>query len=95
VPHVTHELWERTGHTTALDETPWPEADAAALVRETVELPVQVNGKLRGRIVVPVDAGDAEVLAAALEDPRVRQHVGGRPLRKQVVVPGRMVNLVV
>src|SRR5205823_5353869 len=46
VPHVTHELWERTGHTTALDETPWPEADAAALVRETVELPVQVNGKL-------------------------------------------------
>ncbi len=95
VPHVTNELWEQTGHMATLDDTSWPEADSAALVRESVELPVQVNGKLRGRIVVPVDAGDAEVLAAALEDPRVRQHVGGRPLRKQVVVPGRMVNLVV
>jgi leucyl-tRNA synthetase len=95
VPHVANELWERTGHPGTLDEASWPAADAAALVRETVELPVQVNGKLRGRIVVPVDAGDAELLAAALEDPRVQQYVAGRPLRKQVVVRGRMVNLVV
>jgi len=95
VPHVANELWERTGHPETLDAASWPAADPAALVRETVELPVQVNGKLRGRIVVPVDAGDAELLAAALEDPRVQQYVAGRPLRKQVVVRGRMVNLVV
>jgi leucyl-tRNA synthetase len=65
------------------------------LVREMVELPVQVNGKVRGRITVAIDAAEADVLAAALADERVRQHVADRPLRKQVVVPGRLVSLVV
>jgi leucyl-tRNA synthetase len=95
VPHVANELWERSGHPTTLDDEPWPEVDPAALTREMVELPVQVNGKVRGRIVVPADAGEADVLAAALADERVQQHVGARALRKQVVVPGRLVSLVV
>jgi leucyl-tRNA synthetase len=95
VPHVTSELWERAGHATPLDDERWPAADPAALVREMIELPVQVNGKVRGRVVVPADAPEAEVLAAALADARVRQHVGERPLRKRVVVPGRLVSLVV
>ena len=64
-------------------------------MRAVIEVPVQVNGKLRGRITVSADAAEAELVAAALADPQVRAHVGGRPLRKQVVVPGRMVNLVV
>jgi leucyl-tRNA synthetase len=95
VPHLASELWEATGHTTALDAEPWPSADPAALVRDLVELPVQVNGKVRGRIHVPPDASAADVVAAALADPGVQTHVAGRPLRKQVVVPGRLVSLVV
>jgi leucyl-tRNA synthetase len=95
VPHVASELWERSGHPAPLDAERWPTADATALAREVVEIPVQVNGRLRGRVTVPADAGDAEVVAAALADPQVQAHVGGRPLRKQVVVPRRMVNLVV
>jgi leucyl-tRNA synthetase len=95
VPHVAAELWEVAGHATPLHAERWPVADRAALARQEVELPVQVNGKLRGRVTVPVDAPEADVVAAALADPQVQAHVQGRPLRKQVLVPGRMVNLVV
>ena len=95
VPHIASELWEASGHASALDAERWPEADDAALAQEVIEVPVQVNGKLRGRITVPSDAGEADVVAAALADPQVQAHLGGRPVRKQVVVPGRMVNLVV
>jgi leucyl-tRNA synthetase len=95
VPHLAAELWEATGHTTSLDAEPWPAADPDALVRELIELPVQVNGRLRGRITVPADAGEAEVVAAALDDAQVKGHLGGRPVRRQVVVPGRLVSLVV
>jgi leucyl-tRNA synthetase len=95
VPHVASELWEASGHDTPLDAERWPAADESALVREVIEVPVQVNGKLRGRVTVPADAREDEVVAAALADPAVQTHVGGRPIRKQVVVPGRMVNLVV
>jgi leucyl-tRNA synthetase len=95
VPHVTSELWEAGGHATALDGEPWPVADAAALARATVELPVQVNGKLRGRITIAADAGEGDVVAAALADPQVQAHVRGRALRKHVVVAGRLVSLVV
>ncbi|HLY38932.1 MAG TPA: class I tRNA ligase family protein, partial [Candidatus Binatia bacterium] len=95
VPHVASELWEVAGHDSELVHERWPSADPAALVRAVIEVPVQVNGKLRGRITVPADAAEADLVAAALADPQVRVHVGDRPLRKQVVVPGRMVNLVV
>jgi leucyl-tRNA synthetase len=95
VPHIASELWEVAGHTTTLDAEAWPTHDAAALVRELVELPVQVNGKLRGRIEVAADASEEEIVAAALADAQVQAHVGGRPIRKQVVVPGRLVSLVV
>jgi leucyl-tRNA synthetase len=95
VPHVASELWEASGHATPLDAERWPVPDAAALVREVVELPVQVNGKLRGRLEVPTDAAEADVVAAALADPQIRAHVDGRTVRKVVFVPGRMLNLVV
>ncbi len=95
VPHITNELWELTGHATMLDQEAWPAADPAALVHEVVELPVQVNGKLRGRITVPVDASEGDILAAALAEATVQAHVGGRALRKHVVVAGRLVSLVV
>ncbi len=95
VPHVASELWEVAGHATPLHLAAWPTADPDALVASTVELPVQVNGKVRARVTVPADATEADVLAVALSDDRVRAHLGDRPVRKQVVVPGRMVSLVV
>jgi leucyl-tRNA synthetase len=95
VPHFAAELWEVTGHDGEVDAAPWPTADARALVRDLVELPVQVNGKLRGRITVPADAAESDIVAAALGDAQVQSHLGGRPVRRQVVVPGRLVSLVV
>jgi leucyl-tRNA synthetase len=95
VPHLASELWEVVGHPGAIEAAGWPTADPAALVREMVELAVQVNGKVRGRIVVPADADEAAVLAAALADAQVQSHLGGRPLRRRLVVPGRLVSLVV
>jgi leucyl-tRNA synthetase len=95
VPHAASELWEVAGHGTPLDVAAWPVADPAALVAASVELPVQINGKVRARVTVPADAPEAEVLAVALADERVQAHLADRPLRKQVVVPGRMVSLVV
>jgi leucyl-tRNA synthetase len=95
VPHFAAELWEITGHDTALDAAPWPAADPAALVRDLIELPVQVNGKLRGRITVPADAPDGDVVAAALADAQVQTHLAGKTVKRQVVVPGRLVSLVV
>jgi leucyl-tRNA synthetase len=95
VPHITSELWEVSGHASALDVALWPIPDATALVQDTIELPVQVNGKVRGRVTVAADARPDDVVAAALADAQVQAHLAGRPVRKQVVVPGRMVSLVV
>jgi leucyl-tRNA synthetase len=95
IPHVTHAMWRALGHTTALINEPWTEVDAAALEQSTVEMVVQVNGKLRARISVPVDAGDEAVRAAALADPHVQKFVGAAPIRKVIIVPGKLVNVVV
>jgi len=92
--HVAEELWERLGHQ-RLWEAPWPEADAAMLERETFELVVQVNGRVRDRTEVPVDLSEEELVARAKELPRVRAHLDGKDVRKAIVVPGRLVNLVV
>jgi len=94
VPHVASELWELVGHTARLDIEPWPVVDPGALVREALELPVQVNGKVRARISVAADANESEVLAAALADAGVQKHLAGRSVRRHVVVPGRLVSLV-
>jgi leucyl-tRNA synthetase len=95
IPHVTHALWRALGHATALIDEPWTQVDAAALEQSTVEIVVQVNGKLRARITVPVDAGDAAVRAAALADPHVQKFVGAAPIRKVIIVRGKLVNVVV
>jgi len=95
VPHVASALWEVAGHDDAVTAVSWPRADPAALVQATVELPVQINGKVRARVVVPAGATADDVIAAALADARVQAQLAGRPVRKQVLVPGRMVSLVV
>jgi leucyl-tRNA synthetase len=93
-PHIAEELWERLGYETSLAHGPFPEADPALLVAQTVEYPVQVNGKVRSRITVPADSSADEVQAAALADPRIVEILGGAAPRKVVVVPGRMVSIV-
>ena len=95
-PHICHALWQVLGHAeTLLEDVPFPKADAAALVRDAVKLAVQVNGKLRGTIEMPVDASREATEAAALAETNVAQFVGGQVPKKVIVVPGKIVNIVV
>jgi leucyl-tRNA synthetase len=95
IPHVTHALWHALGHERALIDEPWMAVDAAALLTSTATLVVQVNGKLRGHITLAVGADDDTVRAAALADPHVQKFVGAAPVRKVIIVPGKLVNVVV
>jgi leucyl-tRNA synthetase len=94
-PHVCEEMWARLGHSDGLVRAAWPAFDAEAALEDAVELAVQVNGKVRGRVVVPREAGEAEIRAKALAEPRVAEHVEGKQMVKFVVVPGRLVSVVV
>jgi leucyl-tRNA synthetase len=94
-PHVAEELWERLGHTDSLAYAPWPAFDEAKLKRDTMTIAVQVQGKLRGTVEVAVDAAEADILAAAKAEPKVVEFLAGKPLRREIYVPGRLVNLVV
>jgi leucyl-tRNA synthetase len=94
VPHICHALWQRLGHDSALVDQPWPPVDESALQAETIEMVVQVNGKLRARIQVPADADHSAIEARALADDNVQRFVDGKKLRKVIVVPGRLVNIV-
>jgi leucyl-tRNA synthetase len=93
-PHLGAEVWERL-EGGRVSEQPWPEADPALLVRDTVTLVVQVNGKLRDRIEAAAEASESELLALARESEKVRRHLDGKEVVKEVVVPGKLVNLVV
>ncbi|HYK07003.1 MAG TPA: leucine--tRNA ligase, partial [Gaiellaceae bacterium] len=94
VPHVAEELWERLGHE-RLWEQPWPVADEAMLERETIEIVLQVNGKLRDRLQVPASTSEEELVALARASERVQAHLNGGEPRKTIVVPGKLVNFVV
>ena len=96
VPHASHALWQALGHTDAAVDRAWPKVDEAALVREFVEVVVQVNGKLRGRVTVPADADEATVRAAALADAHVQKFVADKPVRKFIFRPqNKLANVVV
>jgi leucyl-tRNA synthetase len=95
IPHVTHALWRELGHRTALLDEPWPEVDPVALQSATVQMVVQVNGKLRAQITVAVNADAAAVRAAALADPHVQKFIGTSGVRKVIIVPRKLVNIVV
>jgi len=93
-PHLAEELWQRLGHDGALAHGPFPVADERYLVEDTVEYPVQVNGKVRGHITVAADAGNDVLEAAALADEKVQAFLNGATPKKVIVVPGRLVNIV-
>ena len=95
IPHVTHAMWSALGHRRALIDEPWRAVDAEALEQATAEIVVQVNGKLRARITVPVESGEEALREAALANPHVRKFVGTAAIRKVIVVRGKLVNVVV
>jgi leucyl-tRNA synthetase len=94
-PHVAEELWEILGHRETLTYEKWPEADAALLKDDQVEVPVQINGKLRTRIVVPVEADASTLEALGRQDPKIAGMLEGKSVRKVVAVPGKLLNFVV
>jgi len=95
VPHICHALWHVLGHETALVDVPWPTFDESALQQDMIEIVVQVNGKLRGRIMVATNTVKDEVAELALADENVQRYIAGKDVRKTIVVPGRLVNVVV
>lgn len=94
VPHICHELWLRLGHDTPVIDAQWPVADPAALVQDSLQLVVQVNGRLRGHIEVPASASREEIEAVAHTNENVLRHTEGLTIRKVIVVPGKLVNIV-
>jgi leucyl-tRNA synthetase len=95
VPHITHALWQALGHPQALVDERWPVADPAVLEQEAIKLVVQVNGKLRAHILVARAAKAADIEKQALENPNVQRFIAGQPIKKLIMVPGRLVNIVV
>lgn len=94
-PHIAEEVWSLLGHGESLAYAPWPEADPALLESDTFEIPVQVNGKMRGRVTVPADADQETVVRIAREDDNVKRHLEGQNVKRAIYVPGRILNLVV
>jgi leucyl-tRNA synthetase len=94
-PHIAEELWQALGHDQTLAYQPWPAYDPALLKDQEVEIPVQVNGKLRGRVVVATDADGTQIESAARQDPKIASVLEGKRVRKVVFVPGKLVNFVV
>jgi leucyl-tRNA synthetase len=93
-PHIAEELWQKLGHDGSLAHGPFPLADERYLVADTVEYPIQVNGKVKARVTVAADANQEQVKAVALADAKVAEVLGGKEPRKVIVVPGRLVNIV-
>jgi leucyl-tRNA synthetase len=95
VPHICEELWAMLGHRKLLLETAWPAWDEQALKAGEILIVVQINGKLRSRITVPSDAGDEELEAISLQDSRVREFIEGKEVKRVIVVPKKLINIVV
>ena len=95
VPHMAEELWSKLGGAGSVVWADFPVADESLLVDDHVELPVQVKGKVRGRVMVAPDADESTALAAATADENVVAHIAGAEIRKVIYVPGRMINIIV
>jgi leucyl-tRNA synthetase len=94
-PHMAEELWQALGNPKTLAYQPWPAYDEAMLKQDTIEIPVQVNGKLRGRVTAPTQADNATVESLARADVKVAEHIAGKKVVKVIIIPGKMVNFVV
>jgi leucyl-tRNA synthetase len=94
-PYVAEELWERLGMPYSVHQQAWPTYDTALTRADEVEVVIQVNGKVRDRLLLPVDLPEAEARARALSQPKIAEAVSGREPKKVIYVPGRLVNIVV
>ncbi|MDW3094170.1 MAG: leucine--tRNA ligase [Gammaproteobacteria bacterium] len=95
VPHICSDLWGSLGHSNEIESQPWPQHDEQALVRDTLELMVQINGKLRDKVNVSADADDELIKTTALNSEKIQNHIKQQPVKKIIVVKGRLVNIVV
>src|SRR5690606_22995203 len=93
-PHLAEELWRRLGHPESLAYEPWPASDESKLAVDTITLAVQIAGKMRGTIEVPADIGEKAAIEAAKADPKIARYLEGKTIRREIYVPGRLVNLV-
>ena len=94
-PHISHELWQAMGESDALITQRWPDVDESALVQSVISMVVQVNGKVRGSIEVGADADKDAILQAAKAEDNVARHIADKTIRKEIVVPDKLVNIVV
>jgi leucyl-tRNA synthetase len=95
IPHLCHQLWQELGHDSVIIDCPWPQYDEAALVQETIEMVIQVNGKLRGKMQLGADSEKAVCEALAFKNGQVRRYIDDRPIKKVIVVPNKLVNIVI
>jgi leucyl-tRNA synthetase len=94
VPHISQSLWQALGHNDIPLDAPWPSVDESALKRSSIEIVVQVNGKVRDKVQAPVDAERDDVEALALAQENVQRFIDGATVRKVIVVPNKLVNIV-
>ncbi len=94
-PHITHYLWKALGHTTAVIDEPWPKVDVNALQRDSYEMIVQVNGKVRGKITLASDADKALIEKTAITNENVQRHIGDKKIQQIIIVPNKLVNVVI
>ena len=94
-PHFAEECWERLGHSESVFDARWPKFDEALAAEDEIQLVVQVNGRVRGRIAAPVTVSQDDALKLALQDDGVKKHVEGKETKKVIFVPGRLINMVV
>ena len=93
-PHMCHELWKEFGNDDLVLDAPWPDVDEAALVRDSITIVVQVNGKVRGKLEMPANIDKDGAIAAAKTDANVQKFLEGATIRKEIYVPGKLVNIV-
>jgi leucyl-tRNA synthetase len=94
-PHIADELWEALGRSGTVSHECWPKFDAALVREDEIEIPVQINGKVRAKVAVAAEADRAAIEAAARADAKIEEHLAGKQVVKTVVVPGRLVNFVI
>ncbi|MCA1901633.1 MAG: leucine--tRNA ligase [Candidatus Hydrogenedens sp.] len=94
-PHIAEEIWQKLGHNQTLAYEPWPEYDENLIKEDTIEIPIQVNGKLRGKITISVNSSDKEILEQARKEEKILPHLTGKQIVKEIYVPGKLINFVV
>ncbi|MEE9606025.1 MAG: class I tRNA ligase family protein, partial [Candidatus Scalindua sp.] len=95
VPHICEELWEVLGNTPSIFSVPWPSYDKDVIIAEQVEMVIQINGKVRSRVVVPSDIGEEDLKLRVMEDEKIKESINGKNIIKTIVVPKKLVNMVV